>query len=735
MSPFRSLAPARVLALGLAFSCLPLAARAQDLPFLVKDVNPASDSFPDQLTDVDGTLFFTASTGSISPEIWRSDGTALGTGPVADVGLFFIVGPVELTSANSMLFFAAAAFDPVSGTAGVELWRSDGTPAGTVLVKDINPGSFLGGPFSSFPSELTDVDGTLFFTASGLATGAELWRSDGTEAGTTLVKDIVPGGGSSHPGQLTDVDGTLFFAAEGPGTGNELWRSDGTAAGTVLVADIAVGSNWSFPTWLTNVGGTLFFTAFSPIVGREVWRSDGTAAGTVLVKDIVPGVNSVSPENLVDVDGTLFLTVADPASGRELWRSDGTAAGTVLVKDIVPGSGDSAPAELTNVNGTLFFTAVSSGNGVELWRSDGTAAGTVLVKDIVPGSDSSDPADLTAGEGTVFFTALDPTSGRELWRSDGTAAGTTVVGDIYPGPDGSFPSGLTNVSGRLFFSAREPNTGVELWAIGSPSPCCDGTIDAGEDCDAGPDTGSPGSCCAADCTLRAAGGLCRPLAHPCDAAETCDGQSPSCPADSPAPAGSPCAGAGDLCASSAVCNSAGACEPVVGPQPGCKAPIESGRAKVDLRDDETDKGSWTWTKGTATAKAEFGDPTSATDYALCIYDTTAGTPSLALAARIPAGGTCGTRPCWKATKAGFQYANKAGTGDGLTKLTLKQGLLPGQAKISAKGKGVNFPLPALPLAQDPTVTVQLKSRTGACWTADFSTAIENDAGRLKAKSD
>jgi hypothetical protein len=191
--------------------------------------------------------------------------------------------------------------------------------------------------------------------------------------------------------------------------------------------------------------------------------------------------------------------------------------------------------------------------------------------------------------------------------------------------------------------------------------------------------------------------------------------SSACPPDMLAPAGTPCPGAGELC-SSAACNSAGACVPAPGPQPVCK-------------------GSWKWTKGAVTANAEFGDPTASTDYALCIYDTTAGTPSLALAAMVPAGGTCGGKACWKATKAGFEYANKDGSFDGITKVTLREGLLPEKAKVSVQGKGVNLPLPALPLAQDPQVTVQLKNRTGACWTANFSVAIENHAARFKARSD
>ena len=147
---------------------------------------------------------------------------------------------------NGTLFFTAN-----DGTHGDELWKSDGTAAGTVLVKDINPGSPAIRRLQPqlVPRNLTNVNGTLFFTANDGTHGDELWKSDGTAAGTVLVKDINPGGtcirllvpNSSIP-NLTNVNGTLFFAANDGAHGDELWKSDGTAAGTVLVKDINPGS-------------------------------------------------------------------------------------------------------------------------------------------------------------------------------------------------------------------------------------------------------------------------------------------------------------------------------------------------------------------------------------------------------------------------------------------------------------------------------------------------------------
>src|SRR5262249_4921021 len=146
---------------------------------------------------------------------------------------------------------------------GAELWRSDGTEGGTVLVKDINPNSAYGFPVGSYPHYLTDVAGTLFFAANDGPNSLQLWKSDGTGAATVPVKAINPGGvrNGSLPNHLTAVNGTLYFTAFVPATGIELWKSDGTAAGTVLVKDINPGPAFSSPHELAFVNGVLFFAA------------------------------------------------------------------------------------------------------------------------------------------------------------------------------------------------------------------------------------------------------------------------------------------------------------------------------------------------------------------------------------------------------------------------------------------------------------------------------------------
>jgi ELWxxDGT repeat protein len=263
---------------------------------------------------------------------------------------------------GTVLFFLAD-----DGVTGTELWKSDGTPAGTVQVKDIYEG-----PNSSNFQGLVRVGGTVFLRANSLGTGSELWRSDGTEPGTTMVKDINPGLAGSAPYQLVAVGNTLFFQADDGVNGRELWKSDGTEAGTVLVADINPGGSAffanAFERYSIAAGDTLFFVADDGTHGEELWKSDGTGPGTVLVKDIFPGPTSGSLQTLTNVNGVVYFPARNAPLNLELWRSDGRAAGTYQVDDIAPFV-DSGAYNLT-ISGPFLFFAAFRDQGNELWATD-----------------------------------------------------------------------------------------------------------------------------------------------------------------------------------------------------------------------------------------------------------------------------------------------------------------------------------------------------------------------------
>jgi len=358
------------------------------------------------------------------------------------------------------------------GISGFELWKSDGTQAGTTRVADIRAGAG-----TSYPEQLTDVNGVLFFSAFNDVTGRELWKSNGTESGTVQVKDIQLGVSpfgerGSYPRYLTSFEGKLFFSADDGFSGRELWASDGTESGTVLLADIIQGfGSGSHPLHLTKVDDTLYFIADDGVSGYEIWKSDGTQAGTALVKDIQVGKDPYGQlgsdaYGLTDVAGTLYFSAHEGRSGYELWKSDGTEAGTMRVKDIRLGVDrigrpGSYPFDLTNVTGTLFFQACD-GSGCELWKSDGTEAGTIRVRDIFAGSGESFPEYLTDVDGTLYFRANDGVDGYEIWKSDGTEIGTIQLKDIRPNGS-SNPEHLASLQGLLFFTADDGIHGKELW--------------------------------------------------------------------------------------------------------------------------------------------------------------------------------------------------------------------------------------------------------------------------------
>ena len=235
-----------------------------------------------ETTVVGNTIYFagTASVGNDGIELWKSDGTANGTVQVKDI---------RSNSPNSMPsdFIAmgnAVYFNANDGIHGKELWKSDGTANGTVLVKDLWNGT-LDQAWNG-AQQMTVIGNTLYFTSYTATYGNELWKSDGTTNGTMLVKDIANGSVGSNPGYLAPVDNTLFFTADDGTNGRELWKSDGTASGTVMVKDINNGSGDSSPNHHLKVGNTHFFRANDGIHGTELWRSDGTEAGTLMVQDI-----------------------------------------------------------------------------------------------------------------------------------------------------------------------------------------------------------------------------------------------------------------------------------------------------------------------------------------------------------------------------------------------------------------------------------------------------------------
>ncbi len=475
----------RLLAAGVLVSVSVVSTAHAVSATLVKDIAPgAESSFAENFVTYNGAAYFRATDGVNGFELWRTDGTTAGTQMVTDLNAGSVNGfPSNLTPVNGKLYFTAVNTSP---TTGQQVYTTDGTAAGTQLVADLAPGTPAGGFFGPpGPGSFTALDAnTVIFTATNPATGQELYRTNGTTAGTSLIKDIHPGPIDSIPTALTTLNGVTYFAAddsvtEDPDTGfatfdRELWRTDGTAAGTYRVKDINPGPATSFAYGLTTYQSNIYFTAVDATNVQRLYKTDGTTAGTVPVA-------SIFADKITVANDKMFITMDDGASGLELYVSDGTTAGTMRLKDINPGGDASSPFYLTAFNGKTYFSADDGTHGSELWVTDGTEAGTQLFTDTNVGATRSGTSDLTVVGDKLFFVTILPddpnfTVRTQLWMTDGTEAGTEMV---YQEPGNSFGYAINNLTvlgNTLLFTAP---TGVdadgfsidpELYKIVVPEP-------------------------------------------------------------------------------------------------------------------------------------------------------------------------------------------------------------------------------------------------------------------------
>ena len=304
---------------------------------------------------------------------------------------------------------------------GNELWKI--TPASAGLVGEIGVGEsdYVGNPRHNIT-----YNGNVYFTAWKSALGREIYKTDGTSI--TLLKDIMPGnpeGGPFTSGPLSFYvyNGELYFTADDGTNGRELWKTDGTSAGTVMVDDVAAGSadGMGNTTEYETAGGALFITS-----NGRLYRTFGLAAPGSIV-EVDPLYSNC--QYMAELGGNLILQADDGSGtyGAEVYKCDGTTF--TLLSDSIPGAVGGRAWYCTKLGSKVFFyaqnetytpswsTTPRSANA-ELWETDGTAAGTLLHKDINTNinaangySESSYPSNLMEHAGTLYFTANDGNDG------------------------------------------------------------------------------------------------------------------------------------------------------------------------------------------------------------------------------------------------------------------------------------------------------------------------------------
>jgi ELWxxDGT repeat protein len=440
---------------------------------LLRDIAPSvrnGDSQPFLFAQFQGFAMMRATDGVHSAGLWRTDGTASGTQMLSGVYPDDELG-VTIPSAivNGRLVFAGN-----DGTNGGEPWVTDGTSAGTLLLKDISPGANSGIPASSYPGAcggFVTMGGYAYFGARNFPTTGDLWRTDGTPAGTTFIEDFRYSRFFSAASVcvLAQLNGYVFFTAEAPPDGAAgLWKTDGTAAGTTQVLD-AASNPLAGPSSMVLLNGSLYF-ASSNGTARGIFRTDGTPAGTVaVVLPAIPASGLSGPYGPVVAGSYLFYSTCTSGSCT-LFSTDGTSGQSTALS----ATSGMIPPVMSSFRGKVIYQGKSNDTGVEPWISDGTTQGTHLLLDIIPGNADSSPVGFVNFNGLLYFTISRPVSNgtvSEFWRTDGTASGTIPIGNVSatPIPYGiAVPSAV--VGQHLLFTGSDATHGFELWSLDNSQP-------------------------------------------------------------------------------------------------------------------------------------------------------------------------------------------------------------------------------------------------------------------------
>lgn len=443
----------------------------------LKNINTGADvlsnysSHPTKYTELGGNLVFFAWGGAAlgnECHLWKTDGTENGTTSLA--AMYYTGDPSpsqpysgETAKSPTHIYFEGQSRNITTNNYQKDIWKSDGTVAGTIKIKTFDMGTttFPSGNANGLtPYDIRDIEysnGIVFFTMTDATNSKiDLWKTDGTEAGTIRIYE-------GCQSQISSFNNYVYYFIKGvpvPNFGNvqfTLRRHNGTSGG--FVKNLAQTTATNIPRFFGVVGNQLLFVADGTIVlnsnnvnsGMELWKTDGTGAGTVIVKDINPEVSNNFPPGPFSA-GKNSISYAN---------KDNSVNGVIKepaldIRSIIH-------------NNTLYFGADDGANGSEIWKSDGTEAGTVLIKDLVPGTytdvygqiypSGSDPYSFYIFQNNLVFTgwALG-TENIALYKTDGTTVGTSIIKNhVRHGVSYNYgvPVSYTVLNNNLYFSGKE----------------------------------------------------------------------------------------------------------------------------------------------------------------------------------------------------------------------------------------------------------------------------------------
>ncbi len=392
---------------------------------LADGVNTIGNDYVSELLVFNGQLFF----NTFSTKAWWNTTGGIDSAVQIEPDFNVFGGTSYYSTVLDTTELVLAGQDSSVSGSPVNLYRRRNDTSGTVAI-----GNFVSDNNSPNPRGFWKVGSKLLFSAIETTTGRELYSTDATTATTQMIKDINVGVGYS----LSDVSGTggvvlaneLYIPALSSNpTGTKLWRSDGTNAGTTAIYDeagVVNGSqvDYDSPKYLSVFDGSVYFFATAGVSPRlQLWKvttGDRHPTQITFDPDFIPptgsfGCNgSLKPMILTNI---MLFPREDNTNGCELWSSDGTSMGIQMLKDINTGGVDSFPIPMAVFNGELYFTALKVGFGFELWHTDGKTAGTLMVSDINPGNAGSIVNfEMQEYNGELYFIAEDGVLGQELYK-------------------------------------------------------------------------------------------------------------------------------------------------------------------------------------------------------------------------------------------------------------------------------------------------------------------------------